>query len=390
MATGKKTHILFVARDMNAGGVEKSLISLLSVLSPDDYEVDLGLIDYSGDFLHMVPDWVNVRVIEPLHFRKDILINRLRALPGVLRSGRLVLAMRMIFWYGIAQLRRTLIPYYRALLPGDNLPKYDVAVSYQGPNELLDFFVAERVRADKKVAWIHFDVSRFFTRTRTVATLYPSFHRICVVSREALSVFAGRFPSLAGSVRHFPNVINASLNARLASEHSRLRNVSSLRIVTVGRLEADKGVAEAMDVAVELKRRGVDFCWFFIGSGSLRDAMQKKAETCGIAEEVRFTGALTNPYPYMKDCDVYVQPSRHEGFGLTIAEALGLGAPIVSSDTVGAREQLRNIQEAIIVEDFSASNVADAILKASNFRHRSHNTDAMPSEALLKDIFLDK
>ena len=73
------------------------------------------------------------------------------------------------------------------------------------------------------------------------------------------------------------------------------------------------------------------------------------AERMGITDKVIFLGTKTNPYAFMRDCDIYMQPSRHEGFCITLAEALCFSNPIVSTDFTGAREQLKERKNSIVV-----------------------------------------
>lgn len=385
---GTKKKILFVLNDMNIGGVEKSLLGLLDSLPRDKYDVDLGLVDRAGGFLDYVPEGVNIRVIEPLHRNADILRRRLKALPSLLKKGKIASAVKLLGYYGLSQLKGTLNPFYNAFIPDANLPEYDVAVSYQGPSELLDFFVAEKVKARKKIAWIHFDISHFFVRSKSVEQCYPAFDCICVVSNEAAGVFSKTFPGLAQKVRVFPNIVNHRLHLSLSAEsHPDMWASKALKILTVGRLEASKGPDRALEGAGALHERGIDFKWIFIGAGSLKESLEHRATELGLMEKVMFTGAIANPYPYMAEADVYVQPSRHEGFGLTIAEAMSFGLPVVSSDTIGARGQLENIGSAVIIKDFTPDAVADAILDARNFPHTPHVTASRPDSRLLEEIF---
>ena len=121
------------------------------------------------------------------------------------------------------------------------------------------------------------------------------------------------------------------------------------RILTVGRLSEEKGQRVAIDALNILLNKGYKVKWYFVGDGNDRDCCEQLAAEYGIIDKVEFLGLQTNPYGYMRDCDVYVQPSRHEGFCITLAEALCFGNPIVATNFTGADEQLRNRENGIVV-----------------------------------------
>ena len=100
--------------------------------------------------------------------------------------------------------------------------------------------------------------------------------------------------------------------------------------------------------------------WYFVGDGKDTDYCQNLVEKMSLSQYVTFLGTQTNPYAFMKDCDIYIQPSRHEGFCITLAEALCFGNPIVATDFTGAEEQLVNRSNSIVT-GFSAEDIADGV-----------------------------
>ena len=95
--------------------------------------------------------------------------------------------------------------------------------------------------------------------------------------------------------------------------------------------------------------------------------IRDRADSLGLADRVRFYGPRTNPFPYMAGADVYVQPSLHEGFGITVAEALCFDAPIAVTPFDCAAEQLGDGRRdnAVIAAGFEPEQLADAVLSAS-------------------------
>lgn len=121
-------------------------------------------------------------------------------------------------------------------------------------------------------------------------------------------------------------------------------------IVTVGRLTEQKGYDIAVKAANILKKKKIDFAWYAIGGGRDEEKLKKLVEEYHLENQFVFLGRKDNPYPYMKHCDLYVQPSRHEGYVITLVEARALCLPIVSSDIPSAREQIQDASVFIFVE----------------------------------------
>lgn len=362
----KKRKILFVINRFNVGGVEKSLLGLLNALPLHRYEIHVGVIEATGGFLPFVPDGVRVFELPALATNRDILFRRMGALKDVLRRGRFFQAAKMVALYSVAQLSRTLIPFYNGFIIDDTtMPEYDVAVAYQGPSELIDYYVSHYVKAKRKIGWIHFDIDRFYVRDKTVRLSYSAYDNIMIVSQKAKEQFDLRFPEFMDRTEVMLNVIDRESNLLLAQEYTPGGALSGcIYLVTVGRVCSQKAQDKALEAANILKSRAVNFHWTFVGGGEI-DRMQSMAKRLGVDDHVTFTGACPNPYPYMKYCDVYVQPSRYEGFCIAIGEAKLFGVPIVATDFVGAHEQLHDVPNSTIIPSPDPAMIADAIQKAA-------------------------
>lgn len=128
------------------------------------------------------------------------------------------------------------------------------------------------------------------------------------------------------------------------------KNEKEIALLSIGRLDPQKGFDLGIKVAENLYTAGYPIKYYIIGDGWCRSqlemqiAQSKAAENC-----VTLLGKQLNPYPYIKACDIYFQPSRHEGFGIAVAEARAFCKPIVVTDFAGAREQLKDGQTGLIV-----------------------------------------
>src|SRR5690625_654008 len=155
--------VLFMLSSMNVGGVEKSLLSLLSAIPADEYDITLLLLEKKGGFLKYIPDWLEVeeagwfKKIKPIIMQppqktiKDYVIKRnFPKIPGFIYSYVLAEKLfknRYIFYKNVFKI----VP--------DHNEHYDIAISYQGPTDIIDYYIANKVRAKRKISWVHFDVT---------------------------------------------------------------------------------------------------------------------------------------------------------------------------------------------------------------------------------------
>lgn len=376
-----KPRILFVVNRLNIGGVEKSLLGLLNSLPAHRYEIDLGVMEASGGFLSFVPSHVRLVELPALNRNRDILLRRIGAFPDIVRRNPLK-GMKLLVRYLYARLRGTMLPFYKSFIDEDpSMHEYDVAVAFQGPSEILDYYVSHYVRAKRKIGWIHFDVSKFFIRPKSVLMCYGAFERIFIVSEDAKKSFDRLFPDLAGRSEVMLNIIDREANLKLADADGIFKPEPGVcEIVTVGRIAHVKGQNRAIAAAAKLKSRGFRFRWHLVGGGEALGEYRQLAVDSGVDDVVIFHGSCSNPYPYMKHCDVYMQPSLNEGFCIAIGEARLFGVPIVATDFVGAREQLDDVANAQIIGTPDADTIADAVVKAAQSGRIDPPAEGIPAQ----------
>lgn len=368
-----KRSILFCINYMHTGGVEKSLLSLIDALPRDRFEIHLALMQHKGELLNSIPDDVQLHILTDIERHMPRLAYPLRHAGGI--CGPMS--------YLAAKLRGSLIPYYHRIL-GDNPAlggrHFDIAVSYQGPNELLDWYVPTHISADRYAAWIHFDISHSYINPRTQRTVYPLYDRIFIISESAREVFCKVFPDFADRAEVLHNVVDTCRVRMLADEYNVETAADITTICTVGRVSREKAPDFAVETAIALKRRGFRFRWLWVGEGDMLQCCRKAVAKAGLDDSLQFVGLKANPYPYMKAADVYVQPSRHEGYCITLAEARAFGMPTVCTAFAGS-EQTAGLPNAQILAAPSADEMADAIIRAAKMPHT-----ACPDEVSPRDI----
>lgn len=121
------------------------------------------------------------------------------------------------------------------------------------------------------------------------------------------------------------------------------------RLLSIGRFSEAKNYDNVPDICRRMVKEGVDVKWFIIGYGGDEQLIRRKIEEAGMQEHVIILGKRSNPYPYIKACDIYVQPSRYEGKSVTVREAQMLCKPVVVTDYPTASSQIKNGVDGVIV-----------------------------------------
>ena len=338
---------------MNIGGVEKSLLSLLSVIPKDKYDVTILTLEKKGVFLGYIPS--HIRIEEATWFKgiKPIIMESPQStLKRYLAKGKLFKIPSFVYSYYKSKNTGDRYIYYKNILKSipDNEEIYDVAIAYAGPTEIIDAYIGYKVNAKKKIGWIHFDISKHNINEKLYKTLYEKFNKIFVVSNEANKKLNEIIPNTVGKSEVLLNIISKDLVCNMASEEIDFDDkFDGIKIVTVGRLSREKGQDLAINALLKLKQDGYKVRWYCVGEGNARDEYEKLIKEKNLEGNFILLGANPNPYPYIKKSDIYVQTSRHEGYCLTLAEAKCLCKPIVTTNFIGAYEQIKNKINGFIV-----------------------------------------
>ena len=365
--------IIFVLSFGALGGIEKSLLNLLYYFDFSRYSVDVALINKNGDFFKQIPKEVNIIDVDCFKGENWELIHKspYYNLTRLIKTGRFITALVFLYYFLLNKYthNKYQLTYYKWITRKSSklASKYDVAIAYGGPNNLIDFYVYNKIDATKKIGWIHFDISKFGSSEVSKKT-YNHFHKICVVSDEAKRNFIKCLPQYENKTITFYNKIIINDIIEKSNEGIVYSNdKTSIKLLTVGRFTKEKGQILAIESLKILIEKGYKINWYFVGDGPTRNQCECLAKDLGIYEHTFFEGNQINPYVYMKNCDIYVQPSIHEGFCITLAEALCFKNPIVTTNFAGAEEQLINRKNAIITE-FNAHKLSIAIINAMSFQ----------------------
>ncbi|WP_424767283.1 glycosyltransferase [Paenibacillus sp. sgz302251] len=348
-----KKKLLFMLINMNVGGTEKALLNMISEIPKERYEITILMLEEKGGFLDYIPSEVRV---EYLKGYKDIK-HMLNKPPQVLaldfvRNKKIINAVNLLFVYLLSKIKSDRSLFFKFIIkkfPVIN-EEYDLAVAYAGPMEFISFFVVHKIKAKKKIQWIHFDVSKIGFNSEFASRIFKKFDKIFVVSEEGRNKLIQRIPDIKDRTEKFLNILSPDLITQMSDEGAGFEdNFEGIRILTVGRLSQEKGQDLTIPVLARLKEEGYNIRWYCIGEGNARSEYEKLVKYYGLENDYILMGANANPYPHMKQCDIYVQPSRHEGYCITLSEARCFTNPIVSTNFTGAKEQVSHRQTGLIV-----------------------------------------
>ena len=350
--------ILIASYDLEVGGVERSLISMLNNFDYDNNKVDLMLYSHTGEFMDLIPKSPNL-----LEENKKYKTFRM-SIAQTIKKGEILIGLsRLLARYkskgnGIAQMQY-IWEYSLPFLP-KNHKKYDMAISFLWPH----YYVAEKVDANIKIAWIHTDYSIIDTDIEMDLKIWNKYDYIAAVSQDCKKSFLKKYPQLKDKVIVIENITSPDFVKRLANEEiDELKEDKYFKVLSVGRYCEAKGFDNAIKAMKVLKDRGYeDIKWYIVGYGSDEAMLKELIKENNLEDSFILLGKRNNPYPYMKKCDLYAQPSRYEGKAVTVTEAQILGKPIMLTNYATANSQVRNGIDGYITE-LSIDGIADGIEK---------------------------
>lgn len=365
--------ILIVSHAMELGGAERSLIGLLNVLDPKRYEIDLFLLRHEGELLEYIPEYVHVL---PKVAAYTVLA---RPMKDTLREGhfwltgvRLYAKIKAARYNKKHQYKDSAVAleyshkYIKRYMPKINpTVEYDLAISFLTPH----YFVAEKVRAKKKIAWIHTDYKKVQINIPSETVMWGKYDYIASISEEVSKSFLEVCPSLRSKLILIENILPERLIKRQAMELDVSKEMpvieDGFRFLSIGRYCIAKNFDNVPAICSCLLKKGFKVKWYIIGFGGDEELIRQKIAAAKMEEYVILLGKKENPYPYIRACDLYVQPSRYEGKSVTVREAQMFAKPVVITAYPTSGSQLEDGVDGVVVP-MDNEGCADGIAKLLN------------------------
>lgn len=344
MSEKKKVAILLPWLKM--GGTNKIALHFMKELS-QYCDVTLILSQNTGELLEQLPENIHLVIDEMRPFRCIFKED--------LRKFRIVKLIRDVIYYARIRLKKDNVDNYRYLVQRHGYicdTEFDCAISYHGqsPERLLNLLY--RTHAKKKVAWIHGEFNNSADQYRRMNAYYDQMDHLFFVSGHTLESFQKKFdiPRSRCSVYYNP-IDRQEIVTKAQLPCAPAFDPACINLVTVGRVSSEKGQDMIPAVTRRLLDAGYPVRWYVIGDGDMRPEVERLIQEHGVEDNVILLGTRTNPYPYMKACDIYVQPSYTEGYSTTICEAGMLGKAIVGTKPSGGiYDQITDGEDGLIVD----------------------------------------
>lgn len=344
--------ILIAARELDCGGTEVAMLNLLKNLNSSRFDITLLLFRKRGVYLSKIPSYVKVVEI-PFNKEADryYISDDDKLLKNSIQKIYVKNIRKTISYINryVKKVNYRKDLYYKFLLNKtyELNEEFDLVLDFFGYGGFQTAYVAEKVKAKNKIMWIHDERIKIMKTTRC---FFDKFTYFFGVSKACVNSFVRAFPETKDRIDVFYNFIDINEILKKAEEKIGIEfEKDKFNLVTVGRLEWQKGYDIAIEVAKRLRDENISFCWYVLGDGSCREALQSKINYYKLNDKFILLGRVDNPYPYIKKSNLYIQTSRHEGYGLAIAEARVLNKGIVSTDLECVREQIINGETGYLV-----------------------------------------
>lgn len=346
-------NILVSGVRMDMGGTEIAQIKFMKKLLDEGHKVTLLLSQKRGPLMDRVPDGVRILTIP---MKKSIFLDRMM---GRIIDGRPfafpVKCICKILKICIGKKKFT--PFLiskTGFLPGN----YDLAVEFHGYGKFPTAYTAARVNASKKALLFH-DASIHWLEY--VVSYIDYYDKLYCVSDAVYDKLASMFPEKRDRMEVLHNFIDADEIRQKAEKKADISDfIGEFRILTIARLEYQKGIDVAIRAAEILKKRGIPIKWYVIGDGNEKKKLRMMIRLKGLGDSFILLGIRRNPYPYLKACDLFALTSRFEGYPVTLIEARALCVPILASDMPCIREQITDNVNGMLTS-LDPKEIADKI-----------------------------
>jgi glycosyltransferase involved in cell wall biosynthesis len=331
--------VLFLIDTLDGGGAEKVFYDIVRNLNRTKYEIDILLIENRGLYKDK---------LEKLGFNIEYLLKK--------RGNRIV-----------DKIKKSIYIFFPQLIKKIYEKNYDVQIGFLEGNTTV--ITANTKGNRKKIGWVHIDLEKTRNQKGIEQRInsfierraYRKLDKIVCVADDTKKAFLRLYPELKDKVEVIYNLIDVEEIQEKACEKERKFNNQKINIISVGRLVKQKGYDILLEAHYELLKEGLDYNIYILGEGVERKELEKYIKEKQIEKNTFLLGFKENPYPYIKEANIFVSSSRNEGFSLVVAEALCLGKPIIATKCAGPIELLENGKYGVLVENENKEELKNEI-----------------------------
>lgn len=352
---------------MELGGSERALLGLLEAFTHTNHHVDIFVYSHQGELMNHIPAGIKLlpEISEYACYEKPIV--------EVFKQGHFTMGCARI-WAKISELihnkhtntnllassiademgRATC-----AVLPNLHyLGEYDIAISFLNPH----YYLIHKVKAKTKIGWFHTDYGSISINAQRELPMWEKLDYIIAVSNESREAFLKKFPQLTQKTKVIENILPYHLIKEQAEVFDAAPEMpGNIKLLSIGRFGPAKNFPWAVEVMAQLCKVRDDVVWYIIGYGGGEQEILDAIAEYKMKDRFILLGKKSNPYPYIKACDVYVQPSIFEGRSVTVQEAQFLSKPVIITNYPSANSQVTEGVDGFIIPLEDAKKAASAI-----------------------------
>lgn len=349
-----KKKILFIMPSMFIGGAERSLLGLLEALDYSKVDVSLFLYRHEGEFLKYIPKEVDILPEIDEYKTFDVSVKSLLFSNKCTFGIKRILSKIAIKWNccrkkthaGVWMSMQYTARYLQGLLP--QIPgEYDLGIMYLGVADTL----VNKVNAKVKMTWNHTDYDTLFPDKKMDLEIYKKLNYLVSVSEACNKKVKSFYPEIAEKAIVIENCLAEKLIKEQAKEtvNDFEDNDPFIKLLSIGRYCEAKNFDNIPEICKNILEIGINIRWYIIGYGGDEPLIKQKIKEYDMEEYVILLGKKDNPYPYIANCDIYIQPSRYEGKCVSVREAQMLNKPVIITKYETSSSQLNDGVDGIIV-----------------------------------------
>ena len=336
--------VLIIIESLNGGGAEKVLFDIIKNFDREKYKIELLLLRNEGVYVDKIKkEGIEINYI--FEKRKDLFKYT------IYRRGKSLLLK--IFYY----------IYFKWKYLKKHQKKYDIEIAFlEGWSTYL--LANRRSEKTKKIAWVHIDLKKYRVFDKnTEKNIYLKMNKIICVSDEAKKSMEYLYPELVNKLEVIYNPIPKKEILEKATEENDLYIKNKINLVAVGRLNKQKGYDILLKAHNELLKEGLEYNLYILGEGEERKKLEQYIRDNNIERNTFLLGFKENPYPYIKEADIFISSSKYEGYSLVVAEALCLEKSIIATKCAGPVELLDNGKYGLLAEVESVESLKENMKK---------------------------
>ena len=352
-----KKKLIFIAEALWIGGIETALVNLLNRLDYDRYDVTCLVLRDCQDIACRITPKCRLIVSDRQHPATFSDAYRYKRMYNLMEEPQHASKLRRGIWHILRLLLRApearrYAAYVKKQLNGEH---FDTAVIY---SDRTAETAVRAVSAERFLMFYHHGAMR---REYHDTYGYKKADKIIAVSEKLAERLRLYRPQYRDKIIAVNNLIDtAGVREKSREMPEAVFSKNCFNIVSCGRLSPAKGMDIAIDACARLVQNGyTDIHWWIVGGGPEEASLRAQLHALGMEGYVTLLGMQSNPYPYIAQADLYVQPSRFEAFGLTILEAQVLAVPVLSTRTDGSTELISENENGSLC-DPNAASIADA------------------------------